>query len=76
LITAVQIKELREEIFPYWRGKTLEEQQNFYEAALIVLQATWFLFVLLQIESNASSFSPGRFGQSIWLWFGQGRVKE
>ncbi len=177
-ITAVQIKELREEIFPYWRGKTLEdivaasippevkqtvrgkafslnqtdhaqghilpdvetwlrlglgglrervltlrrrpevqtgEQQAFYEAALIALQAAqelilrytalarrlaadcpeaerrqeleriaamcrrlsehpagdfwealqavWFLFVLLQIESNASSFSPGRFDQ-------------
>jgi formate C-acetyltransferase len=27
------------------------------------LQAVWFLFVLLQMESNASSFSPGRFDQ-------------
>jgi formate C-acetyltransferase len=27
------------------------------------LQSVWFLFVLLQIESNASSFSPGRFDQ-------------
>jgi formate C-acetyltransferase len=27
------------------------------------LQAVWFLFVLLQIESNASSFSLGRFDQ-------------
>ncbi len=33
--------------------------RNFHEA----LQAVWFLFVLLQIESNASSFSPGRFDQ-------------
>ena len=33
--------------------------RTFHEA----LQATWFLFVLLQIESNASSFSPGRFDQ-------------
>jgi formate C-acetyltransferase len=32
---------------------------TFYQA----LQAVWFLFVLLQIESNASSFSPGRFDQ-------------
>jgi len=177
-ITPEQIRELREEIFPYWRGKTLEdtvdvrlsddvmtavngkafslyqtdhaqghvlpdveswlrlgvqglrekvntarqkqsvqtpEQQIFYDGALIALQATqefmaryadlarnlteqtedqdrrqelqciaevcdwisenpprdfweasqavWFLFVLLQIESNASSFSPGRFDQ-------------
>ncbi|HEY9077289.1 MAG TPA: glycyl radical protein [Anaerolineaceae bacterium] len=28
-----------------------------------MLQSTWFLFVLLQIESNASSFSPGRLDQ-------------
>ena len=27
------------------------------------LQAVWVLFALLQIESNASSFSPGRFDQ-------------
>ena len=178
-ITPEQIRELREEIFPYWRGKTLEdivaarvpgdvaaavrgkafglnqtdhaqghilpdvtawlklgtgglrrrvdearvrpgaaiaEQQTFYDAALIALdaastlilryaeladdlaadaaparrtelveiarvcrwltenpardfrealQATWFLFVLLQIESNASSFSPGRLDQYL-----------
>ena len=33
--------------------------RDFWEA----LQSGWFLFVLLQIESNASSFSPGRFDQ-------------
>jgi formate C-acetyltransferase len=33
--------------------------RDFWEAT----QAVWFLFVLLQIESNASSFSPGRFDQ-------------
>lgn len=33
--------------------------RTFHEA----LQAVWFLFVLLQIESNASSFAPGRFDQ-------------
>ena len=173
-IRAEEIQELRERIFPYWRGKTLEDtvakrvpaeimaavkgkafslnqtdhaqghilpdvegwlrlgvcglrenveaarrqrpdRQVFYEAALIALQAAqelmrryaelarqlsaqaddaargveliriaevcdwvsehpprdfrealqamWFLFVLLQMESNASSFSPGRFDQ-------------
>jgi pyruvate formate-lyase/glycerol dehydratase family glycyl radical enzyme len=36
-----------------------EPPHTFREA----LQAVWFLFVLLQIESNASSFSPGRFDQ-------------
>ena len=35
--------------------------RDFWEA----LQATWFLFVLLQIESNASSFSPGRLDQYL-----------
>ena len=29
------------------------------------LQAIWFLFVLLQMESNASSFSPGRLDQYL-----------
>ncbi len=35
--------------------------RDFHEA----LQAVWCLFVLLQIESNASSFSPGRFDQYL-----------
>lgn len=35
--------------------------RTFWEA----LQATWFLFALLQIESNASSFSPGRLDQIL-----------
>jgi pyruvate formate-lyase/glycerol dehydratase family glycyl radical enzyme len=35
--------------------------RDFWEA----LQAMWFLFVLLQMESNASSFSPGRFDQYL-----------
>jgi len=38
---------------------SLHPPVNFHQA----LQAVWFLFVLLQIESNASSFSPGRFDQ-------------
>lgn len=44
-------------------GDWLSEQpaRDFHEA----LQTVWFLFVLLQIESNASSFSPGRFDQYL-----------
>jgi formate C-acetyltransferase len=38
---------------------SIHPARDFWEA----LQAVWFLFVLLQIESNASSFSPGRFDQ-------------
>ena len=41
------------------RWLSVHPPRTFREA----LQAVWFLFVLLQIESNASSFSPGRFDQ-------------
>ncbi len=33
------------------------------------LQSVWFLFVLLQLESNASSFSPGRLDQYLLPYF-------
>ena len=36
--------------------------ESFREA----LQSLWFLFVILQMESNASSFSPGRMDQYLW----------
>jgi formate C-acetyltransferase len=39
--------------------------QTFHEA----LQALWFLFVILHLESNASSFSPGRADQYLWPYY-------
>ena len=33
------------------------------------LQSVWFLFVLLHMESNASSFSPGRMDQMLLPYF-------
>lgn len=39
------------------------------------LQSVWFLFVMLQMESNASSFSPGRMDQYIYIYF-QRDMKE
>lgn len=51
-------RELRQ-IAANCRQVATEPPRTFWEA----LQAAWFLFVLLQIESNASSFSPGRFDQ-------------
>jgi pyruvate formate-lyase/glycerol dehydratase family glycyl radical enzyme len=39
--------------------------ESFREA----LQSVWFLFVLLQIESNASSFSPGRMDQYLYKYY-------
>jgi pyruvate formate-lyase/glycerol dehydratase family glycyl radical enzyme len=38
---------------------------TFHEA----LQSTWFLFVLLQAESNASSFSPGRLDRRLLPYY-------
>ena len=39
--------------------------EGFREAA----QSVWFLFVILQMESNASSFSPGRMDQYLHPYF-------
>ena len=33
------------------------------------IQSVWFLFVILQMESNASSFSPGRMDQYLYPFF-------
>ena len=33
------------------------------------LQSVWFLFVILQMESNASSFSPGRMDQYLFPYY-------
>ena len=33
------------------------------------LQSVWFLFVILQMESNASSFSPGRMDQYLFPFY-------
>lgn len=39
--------------------------ETFYEAA----QSVWFLFVGLHMESNASSFSPGRMDQYLYPYY-------
>ena len=39
--------------------------QNFHEA----LQSVWFLFTILHMESNASSFSPGRMDAFLWPYY-------
>jgi len=50
--------------------------QSFREA----LQSVWFLFVILHMESNASSFSPGRMDQYLYPYYKQdiesGRIDE
>lgn len=39
--------------------------QTFHEA----VQSLWFLFVILHMESNASSFSPGRIDQYLYPYY-------
>jgi pyruvate formate-lyase/glycerol dehydratase family glycyl radical enzyme len=61
---AITIEARREELLSIAaRCRWLAEYpaRDFREA----LQAIWFLFVLLQVESNASSFSPGRLDQYL-----------
>lgn len=43
--------------------------QSFHEA----VQSLWFLFVTLQMESNASSFSPGRLDEFLWPFYEKDR---
>ncbi|HBR03405.1 MAG TPA: formate C-acetyltransferase/glycerol dehydratase family glycyl radical enzyme [Ruminiclostridium sp.] len=38
------------------------------------LQATWFLYVILQMEGNASSFSPGRMDQYLYPYYQTSRA--
>ena len=44
---------------------SLRPPMNFHEA----LQSLWFLFVVLHMESNASSFSPGRIDQYLYPYY-------
>ncbi len=43
----------------------MQPPETFHEA----VQSIWFLFVLLQLESNASSFSPGRMDQYLLPYY-------
>ncbi len=47
------------------RALALRGAENFYEA----VQSIWFLFVILHMESNASSFSPGRMDQYLYPYY-------
>lgn len=50
---------------------TKRPPQSFHEA----LQSLWFLFVVLHMESNASSFSPGRLDQYLYDFYLQDKEK-
>lgn len=53
------------EISEVCRALKVRPARSFREA----LQAVWFLYVILQMESNASSFSPGRMDQYLYPYF-------
>jgi len=46
--------------------------ESFHEA----LQSLWFLFVILQMESNASSFSPGRMDRFLWPYYANDAISR
>ena len=39
------------------------------------MQSLWFLYVILQMEGNASSFSPGRMDQYLYPYFTYSRAQ-
>ena len=47
----------------------LKLSENPPETFREALQSVWFLFVILHMESNASSFSPGRVDQYLYPFF-------
>ena len=58
-------KENLKEVARICRKLAAEPAETYQEA----VQATWFLYVILQMEGNASSFSPGRMDQYLYPYF-------
>ncbi len=52
--------------------KLSQEPPETYQEAV---QAVWFLFVILQMEGNASSFSPGRMDQYLYPYYEASRAR-
>jgi len=59
------LKKNLEEISAICKNLSENSPSSFREA----LQSVWFLFVILHMESNASSFSPGRMDQYLFPFF-------
>lgn len=59
------IKKNLKKIASVCRNLAVKPPESLREA----LQSVWFLFVILQMESNASSFSPGRMDQYLYPFF-------
>jgi formate C-acetyltransferase len=54
-----------EDIAEICKNLSKRPPETFREA----IQSVWFLFVILQMESNASSFSPGRLDQYLYPYY-------
>ena len=54
-----------EEVSRISKKLSTEAPETFHEA----VQSIWYLFVILQMESNASSFSPGRMDQYLYPYY-------
>ena len=65
ILNEVTLKRNLEEISFTCRKLSRNPPETFREA----LQSVWFLFVILHMESNASSFSPGRIDQYLYPFY-------
>lgn len=64
-------KENLKEVSRVCRKLSQEPPETYPEA----VQATWFLYVILQMEGNASSFSPGRMDQYLYPYYERSRAQ-
>ena len=62
-------KENLKEVSRICRKLSVEPAQSYQEG----IQAVWFLYVILQMEGNASSFSPGRMDQYLYPHYAYSR---
>jgi formate C-acetyltransferase len=63
-VSGIKEKEELKRISKICKNISCNPPGDFYEA----LQSVWFLFVILHMESNASSFSPGRMDQYLYSY--------
>jgi formate C-acetyltransferase len=63
--TVNKITETLQETAHVCNALSTRPPETFREA----VQSTWFLFVILHMESNASSFSPGRMDQYLYPFY-------
>ena len=60
-----EVKASMEKVAEICKNISISPAESFHEA----VQSTWFLFVVLQMESNASSFSPGRLDRHLISYY-------